>query len=113
MLEKAKELQRQRIENKKTSSKNSGGDFSGGFGSSSSMSSQSSQRYQSPIESIKPDSIQPPSFSSSNSKPSRGMKLGGEKQLPAFLEQTIKQTLPSSNSNVTQSPSLPSASTEK
>lgn len=105
MLEKAKELQRLRLENKKQPSKGSN-EFSGGFGSSS-MSTQSSlsssQRFQSSMDSSKPEVIQPPSFSSSSGKPSNAMRLGGAKPLPAFLEQTVKQSMPSqsttSNSN--------------
>jgi hypothetical protein len=99
MLEKAKELQRLRLENKKQPSRNSSDGFSGGFGSSS-MSSQSSslssssQRFQSSMDSNKPEIVQPPSFSSNSGSKGNPLKLGGSKPLPAFLEQTVKQSLP-------------------
>jgi hypothetical protein len=115
MLEKAKELQRLRIEAKKQPSKNIN-DFAGGFGSSS--SSMSAQRFQqqTSMEPSKNDVVQPPSFSSSSGKPNNAMKLGGKVQLPAFLEQTVRQTLPSNTSNTNnsfQSSSTPAVNQEK
>jgi hypothetical protein len=100
MLEKAKELQRLRLENKKQPSRNSSDGFSGGFGSSSmsaqsSSLSSSSQRFQSSMDSNKPEIVQPPSFSSGSGSKGNPMRLGGSKPLPAFLEQTVKQSLPS------------------
>ena len=101
MLEKAKELQRLRLENKKQPSRNSSDGFSGGFGSSSmssqSATSSSSQRFQSSMDSNKPEVVQPPSFSSNSGGKSNAMRLGGSKPLPAFLEQTAKQAPTSSS----------------
>ncbi len=102
MLERAKEIQRARLESKKTQSGRGGtSDHSGGFGSSSynrgsSASSYSTTSYDTP----KPEVI--PSYTSTSGKPNKAMKLGGEKQLPSFIEQLNKQTTPLVNSSTPQ-----------
>jgi hypothetical protein len=61
-------------------------------------------------------SMEPPSFSSSSGKPNNAMKLSGKVQLPALLEQTVKQKLPPTTSNTNnsfQSSSTPAVNQEK
>jgi len=95
MLERAEEIRRAKVSDAK-SNKFSSNQFSGGFGSSQSMYTSSSSQN---VEPAAFESSPPPSFSNNSisSKPNRAMKLGTNKDvLPAFIEQQVKQTLPSS-----------------
>jgi len=102
MMERAEEIRRQKAADAKGGrsgySANSGGNF-GGFGSNMSSSSSYSSSHTIEPTVFESNSNPPPSFSSSASsnKPSRAMKLGTNKDaLPAFIEQQVQHTLPTS-----------------
>jgi hypothetical protein len=101
MLEKAEEIRKSKLAAEKGLKSSS--HYSGGFGSSHSSSSSSSFNTN-PSAYTEPSSFEPlNSYSSSTgsssstmnlNKPSRAMKLGTNKDnLPAFIEQQVKQTL--------------------
>ncbi len=103
MLERAKEIQRARIESKKMQSGRgaSSSDHSGGFGSSSYNRSSSSTSYSTAaFDAPKPEII--PSYTNTGGKPNKAMKLGVEKQLPSFIEQLNKQAGPLVSSSTPQ-----------
>jgi hypothetical protein len=107
MMERAKEIQRARLDAKKSQSGRGAtttDSHSGGFGSqsynrNSSTSSYSTMSFDTP----KPEVI--PTYTSTSGKPNKAMKLGGEKQLPSFIEQLNKQTAPLTNPSAQQTTS--------
>lgn len=114
MLERAEEIRKSKIQAEKGFHKGSS-QYSGGFGSSSSMSSNtySASTYDTPSYDSHSSNYSSNLSSSTlnSSKPNKAMKLGSNKDvLPAFIEQQIKQTLPStpasSSSTFTPTPAI-------
>lgn len=119
MRERAEEIRRSKMQADKSGMRGMGGGgshFSGGFGSNSSMSSATySSSHGVETSTFDSTPAAPPSFSLSNSsRPNKAMKLGTSKDaLPAFIEQQVKQSMPTSISQ-SSSVSTPSgASNEK